>query len=267
MIQECITELLATNKSKKEIVRIKPLIYRRLYSDITINYLDTHFRHYLISGEDSWSEIPRQYWFCLKNELSGSAAESWWDIRQLLLHITQCLNSSNMGNSYPQFPTDPFTRIPITYESLSEIYRRATELQLPMHSSCIVFLYYLEGKNHKKQNERWKKGLMDTKQINMILSSWLRYRNINSQDSQGNFVGIWEPKFKELDEFERKYREYCQYPPFVFEFGLEIMNPRRSMLEKILHQLPREDWNSMKNSYPADTNPCCFNPKRSAMDL
>ena len=151
----------------------------------------------------------------------------------------------------------------LTYESLSEIYRRVTELQLPMHCSSIVFLYYLEGKNHKKQNDRWKKGFMDTKQINMILSSWLRYRNINSQDSQGNFVGIWEPKFKEYDDFERKYREYCQYPPFVFEFGVEIMNPRRSMLEKILHQLPREDWNPTKNNYPPDTNPCCFNPKRS----
>lgn len=265
-----------TLKIKPLIVRkptslINPLIYRKLYPNITAEWLDKHYGHYLLSGEDSWNDIPRRYWFKIKfkpDKASSSKAntfflESWWDIRQLLLQITQCLNCSNMGNSYPQFPHDPFTRRPIPYDELSQIYDRAIELQLKIHCSTLVFLYWLRGKNHRKQNNRWKKTILDTKQLNMILGTWLRYRNINSQDSQGNFIGIWEPKSREIDLFERTYRQYCQHPPFIFEFGIEIINPRRKILEDLLQRLPREEWDPEQNAYPAGTNPYLFNPKRS----
>ncbi len=256
---------------RKPLPRLRPLVYRKLYPGITAQWLDEHYGHYLISGEDSWSEIPRRYWIRVRftkfKATAGAASpvpgeESWWDIRQLLLQITQCLNSSNMGNSYPQFPNDPFTRRTIPYDELSEIYYRSMELQIPLHCSTLVFLYWLQGKSHRKQSNRWKRTILDTKQLNMILGTWLRFRNINNQDSQGNFIGIWDPKSRDVDVFERSYRQYCQHPPFIFEFGIEIVNPRRKILEDLLQRLPREEWNPDEHSYPANTNPYLFNPKR-----
>lgn len=236
----------------------RPLIYRKLYPGISIEWLDANYGHYLISGEESWREIPRRFWFKLQNQ---NGVDSWWDIRQLLLQITQCLNSSNMGNSYPQFPHDPFTRYPIPYDQLDQLYLRAHELQLSVHCSTLVFLYWLHGKKIRKKDNRWKKTILNTKQLNMILCTWLRFRNINSQDSQGNFIGIWEPKRQEIDVFERNYHQYCQQPPFMFEFGTEIINPRRKILEDFLRRLPKEEWDLSMHSYPVETSPYIFYPK------
>jgi hypothetical protein len=282
--------------------RIRPIIYRKLYKDLNYEYLDKHFKHYLITGEESWAYIDRKYWFkvpltvpadysqedlikhraCLDCQNQDTCPEclhetSWWDIRTLLVHITQCLNSSNMGNSYPQFPNDPFTRMPIPYQVLSQIFYRARELQMHLHCSTLAFLYTVDGKkdqlceteanlskrNHgnNRYNIRKTRKYLDSDELNDILHIWLRFRNINSQDSQGNFIGIWEPKYSTLNQFERSYRQYCQHPPYIFEFGQEIANPRRKLLENLLHQLPREEWNYELDTYPADTNPCQFHPK------
>jgi hypothetical protein len=182
-----------------------------------------------------------------------------------------------MGNSYPQFPNDPFTRMPIPYQVLSQIFYRARELQMHLHCSTLAFLYTVDGKkdqlceteanlskrNHgnNRYNIRKTRKYLDSDELNDILHIWLRFRNINSQDSQGNFIGIWEPKYSTLNQFERSYRQYCQHPPYIFEFGQEIANPRRKLLENLLHQLPREEWNYELDTYPADTNPCQFHPK------
>lgn len=289
--------------------RIRPIIYKKLYKDLNYGYLDEHFKHYLITGEESWADIDKKYWFkvpltvaadyspedlrqhkaCLDCQNKHSCAEclhetSWWDIRTLLVHITQCLNSSNMGNSYPQFPNDPFSRMPIPYQVLSQIFHRSKELQLHLHCSTLAFLYTVDGRkdqlvleeglaqartknsdNNNKGNNRYNgrknRKYLDTDELNDLLHIWLRFRNINSQDSQGNFIGIWEPKYSLLNQFERSYRQYCQHPPYIFEFGQEIANPRRKLLESMLHQLPREEWNYELDTYPADTNPCQFHPK------
>lgn len=325
--------------------RQRPIIYKKLYKDLSYEYLDKHFKHYLITGEDSWADIDKKYWIKVPfnnsrhkflpslspntlplSNLNNSCIDcfneysceecmhhvSWWDIRTLLVHITQCLNSSNMGNSYPQFPSDPFTRAPIPYEVLCQIYHRAKELQLQMHCSALAFLYTIDGRkeqligaitslggrvegtliggeigagnrevessgnrdveisddslfehirNKNLHIRRNNKRYLDTDELNTILTNWLRFRNINSQDSQGNFIGIWEPKYSSLNQFERSYRQYCQHPPYIFEFGQEIANPRRKLLENLLHQLPREEWNYELDTYPAYANPCQFHPK------
>lgn len=283
---------------KKVQNRIRPVIYKKLYKEVNYEFLDANFKHYLITGEDSWSNIDRRYWFKVPLDASNRGASappqsscfdcfsshccdqcvnhvSWWDIRTLLVHITQCLNSSNMGNSYPQYPSDPFTRLPFPYEVLSQIYHRARELQLHLHCSTLAFLYTIDGKKDQLQAQSLKnliqsninrgnrshKKYLDTDEINVILSTWLRFRNINSQDSQGNFIGIWEPKYSALNQFERSYRQYCQHPPYIFEYGQEIANPRRKLLENMLHQLPREEWNYELDTYPAEFNPCQFHPK------
>ena len=292
---------------KKLQTRARPIIYKKLYKELSYEYLNKNFKHYLITGEDSWEDIDKKYWFkvplsvpadfsleeynihkpCLDclNQYSCSECihqTAWWDIRTLLVHITQCLNSSNMGNSYPQFPNDPFNRMPIPYQVLSMIFHRSRELQLHLHCSTLAFLYTVDGKKDQllleecrtknlfsinklsstnKGNNRKNRKYLDTDELNVILTTWLRFRNINSQDSQGNFIGIWEPKYSSLNQFERSYRQYCQHPPYIFEFGQEIANPRRKLLESMLHQLPREEWNYELDTYPADTNPCQFHPK------
>jgi hypothetical protein len=291
------------SKAVKNIERIRPVIYKKLYTDLNVDYLNLNFKHYLLTGDDSWSKIDQKYWikvplkirsvtnfdkkadFAVQNVnfyLADSADKKamqhkpecndcysgysclscmkhtgWWDIRTLLIHMTQCLNSSNMGNAYPQFPADPFTRIPIPYEVLSQIYYRAKELQLRIHCSTLAFLYTVEG---RKERLIGRPNLVSD-EINAILSTWLRFRNINAQDSQGNFIGIWEPKYSQLNQFERNYRQYCQHPPYIFEFGQEIANPRRKLLENMLHQLPREDWNHECDSYLAYCHPSHFKPK------
>ena len=281
--------------------KIRPIIYKKLYNDLEYTYLDKFFRHYLITGEDSWSNIDRKYWFkvplimnnhvkcndCYNQESCTECMNNvaWWDIRTLLIHITQCLNSSNMGNSYPQYPSDPFTRVPIPYKALSQIYCRAKELRLQIHCSALVFLYMINGRhlnipdpssqilpklhinnnynnyNNYNYNNYNNAKFLNTDELNEIMLLYLRFRNINSQDSQGNFIGIWEPKYTALNQFERSYRQYCQHPPYIFEANQEIVNPRRKLLENMLHQLPKEEWNYELDTYPADANPCQFHPK------
>ena len=266
--------------------KIRPIIYKKLYNGLDYTYLDKFFRHYLITGEDSWSSIDRKYWFkvplilsnnhvkcsdCYSQESCEECINSvgWWDIRTLLIHITQCLNSSNMGNSYPQYPSDPFTRAPIPYKVLSQIYNRAKELRLHIHCSALVFLYMVNGKHqtfpilnvNNNYNNQGNVKILNTDELNEMMLLYLRFRNINSQDSQGNFIGIWEPKYTALNQFERSYRQYCQHPPYIFEANQEIVNPRRKLLENMLHQLPKEEWNYELDTYPADANPCQFHPK------
>lgn len=238
----------------KKTTKIRPIIYKKLYNNINYDYLDKNYKHYLITGEESWSSIEKKYWFRVKltdNSTDNSTDnDSWWDIRSLLVHITQCLNSCNMGNPCPQFPSDPFTRIPYTYDSICEIYTRCKELQLNLHCSTLTFFY-----SYTSSPSKIRKHIMNSDEINSIMCKWLRYRNINSQDSQGNFIGIWEPKYSMINQFERQYIQYCQHPPYIFEYGQEIVNPKRKILENMLHQLPKEEWNHELDTYPAYVHP------------
>ena len=111
-------------------------------------YLDKHFMYSLMMMKDSWSEVKH------KIRLDHNQQECWWDLELLLRQFAEQLNTSTMNNPAPQWPSDPFNRIPFESAQLSLLGQQIKELQIPVNCMVKELFSYLQTTRGTRQTLR-----------------------------------------------------------------------------------------------------------------
>ena len=188
-------------------------------------YLDSNFKHFLLEGQSSWTDIP------IKNIIKLDE-NTYHDIGFLIDYLTSILNNSNMCQACPIYPRCPFTRVEYTNIHLQLIKKKIIDNNLKINIVLETFLnspykkWYNYIKNKKKTNS--------TENIKKFFNKTLRYKLINKLDSQNNFVGYWVKKEQHNSIFEELYIEWLKIPPYLLISGELYPNPEKKNFWNIL---------------------------------
>lgn len=201
-------------------------------------YLDENFHHHLMYIKDSWSEVKH------KIRLDSGGRECWWDLELLLLDFAEKLNYSCMSNPSPQWPSNPFNRIPFERSQLILLGKQIKELKIPLNYTVIELFKYLETS---------RRCYSFTKHFIAYLDQHYRFRLINCKDSQDNYIGYWVKKSEPMTLFERRYHDLTQIAPYEADFNHDRMVEREEyrFYKDILNHMPEETINleSLSTAY------------------
>lgn len=160
---------------------------------------------------------------CVNNEdlylyTNNYEAESWCDIKDtdmikltgnycfgldyILEFITNRLNSSNMNNPQPAYPVNPFTNLILSKKDLKKIKKLVLLTQTKVTLVVKVFL----------EDETFWHDPSDKfdhyKMVDKFEKHNLRFKRINSKDSQDNYNGYWTHKNTPTSIFEKNLFKY-----------------------------------------------------------
>ena len=224
-----IGQIYKINKLKKLFcgIVISNFIYKYIIKKhiIFYDYLDTHYNHFLLEGQNSWKDIPIKNIIKLDNN-------TYHDIVFLINYITSLLNNSNMGQPCPVYPRCPFTRIEYTNENIQLIKNTIANNNIKIDVSLQIFLNspYKKWYNFIKK----KRKTNSTENIKKYFNKFLRFKLINNLDSQNTFVGYWVKKDQHNSIFEELYIEWLKIPPYLLITGELYPNPEKKNFWNIL---------------------------------
>lgn len=195
------------NKNNKNNVDIKNI---NNSNNITYLDLDKKYIENLLGLYESWKDIPTKYWIILNNK--------YWDIRILLDIFSNNIITSEMENPKPTWPHDPFTRRNYTPKELKFFKKQCKELNLKVYIGLAKFLN-AKLKNIYKQEYGTSNEMAEI--IIKLLSKNLRYKLINSKNSQDCFIGYWVSKNTKSSTFEEFYKLYISMPfqIYIYDMG------------------------------------------------
>jgi len=171
--------------------------------------LDSEYEYMLMDIKDGWKDVPIFHRIFL--------SDGWWDITILINHITNQLNQSNMENPYPIYPSSPFTRSLYTVDDIRKIRQRITDVDMKVNVALKIFLTSDDDQLEKFYDEAITDPNMFSSSLLQQLKSSLRYRMMNSLNSQGQFTGHWIRQNKPKDGFERMYDTYSKMSPEIYD--------------------------------------------------
>lgn len=198
--------------------------------------LDTTSLHNLLYIKNSWSEVPFEHRIKL--------SDGYWDLTLLLDHFTQQLNSVDMENPASVYPASIMTKVPYSAKDLLIIKTFVKKLELPINVALHVFLN-TSVQTHRKWHAE---AVLDMNGRSKTMLKWLdqklRFRTINSKDSQECFIGYWVDKNEPLSDFEELYEDFMDeclviFDPIESEY---VHNPDREALYLDLLDYPKETW-------------------------
>ena len=191
------------------------------------DYLDNHFKHFLLCGENSWREID-------KRDIIKLNESSYYNIHFLINYMISQLNRSNMCKPVPIFPNNPFTRIKFTLNELDIIKVFINKLNLNININ-IVLKTFLSLPYKRWYNYSIKHNKDTTcENIRKHFYKLLRYQLINSLDSQNNFIGKWIYINEPNTIFEELYTEWIKIPPYILISNQLYPNPEKKNFWNIL---------------------------------
>lgn len=198
------------------------------------NYLNKHHLHGLMGMTDSWENVPIEYRIKIDNY--------WWDVRDLVRHFSNQLNSTNMENPSPTFFSNPFNRNPIKPEELHKLKERIQLIGLNINVAVKAFLL----SNQRLINECYKEACDSSTNYSYLLNELIyekcRWRIVNDIDSQGCFTGCWVKSDHPLSEFEMLYDDWKDEPYQTINVFNEIIdNPRKNYLFEMLKMMD-DNW-------------------------
>lgn len=162
--------------------------------DKAISVLDNEYNHGLFYMFDTWRDVSFVYW--------GKYNNMWYDMRMLIDIFNAQLNRSEMNNPYPIFPECPYTRIKFSINDLNLISAKIKLLEKhKLLSNKYPLKKFLECKCLDKIYDTHDKYASATKIVSLFSTS-MRFKPLNSLDSQNNMNGEWVPKNKPLSDFE-----------------------------------------------------------------
>ena len=190
--------------------------------------VNTKYNYALMDIKENWNDIP----VCHRIELS----DGWWDIIILTTHFSSQLNQSNMENPYPVFPSSPFTRKLYTLDDIAKIRERLIGLKMKINIALKIFINCDVAKIREFYNEALNDPNTFSNQLLQYMRSNLRYRLMNSLNSQSHFTGFWIRDNKTRDDFERLYDTYSKMSPEIYDYftGQYIRNYDRDCVYTIL---------------------------------
>lgn len=213
-------------------------IINKLKTDIetNTNYLDSNFSHTLMDIRDGWKDV------LISNRIK--LADGWWDITILIEHLATQLNQSNMENPYPIYPSSPFTRALYSIDDITKLKNRILKLHIKVNIALKIFLNSNIDELKSFYDEAVDDYNMFSSSLLEHLKASLRYRLINSLNSQGQFMGYWIRKNKTKDEFEKMYDKYNMMSPEIYDYytGYTIRNFDRDIIYAILISSKPTTW-------------------------
>jgi len=187
----------------------------------SIEELDKHYKHCLLYIMDSWNEVNK------------------WDINIIINHYTTQLNSSNMENPFPIYPSDPFTRTPITKEDIQNIIKKIKQISLNVNLTLKIFL--LSKKTDLFYNEAIISQTGHSSSLLELFDTKMRYKLINNKDSQELYTGYWIQKSAKLSTFEKLYNLIKKIPIYLIDLNNFIYdNPEINKIKKKMDELDEQ---------------------------
>lgn len=227
------------NKLKQEIdsiirnKKIKTIIEKVTDRTRTLDY---KYEENLMCISNSWSEIP------LSDQIKMDG--EYWSIDFMLGHYAQQLNHSLMENPYPVYPSNPFTRAPLSPASVLTIKKRIKVLDKSVNLALKTFL----NMDLNTLRKTYSLAVEDPDNISgsliRLFSEKLRYMLVNSRNSQNSFTGYWVNKTTPKTFFEELYDQWIETPyQIISPVNYEILNnPQKDFKYTVLISLPQIDW-------------------------
>lgn len=202
-----------------------------------IKMLNTDYSHTLLGLADDWNEIPQIYLFRLD--------DMWWDIRSLIRIFTGQLDRSNMGQSYPMYPENPFTRKRILPRELKTFNDRITYINENIQETLNIDIVLRTFLNISLQRllKIYKQELYDSV-LSLVhtFEKTMRYKLINCQDSQGNFCGYWVNIKEKITRFEKCVIKINHSTVIVNGMLFTLETPTSYRLRQELNNMPKEEY-------------------------
>ena len=199
--------------------------YLNKKNKIFYDMLNANFPHFLLEGQDSWSEIN------IINIIKVNDS-TYYDIYFLVNYLESSLNNSNMNQPYPIYPRCPFTRKMYNKSELQIIKNKIKKNNIKMNIVLTNFfkLSYIRWYNYTIKTNKDN----TTENIRKGFYKKMRYKLVNKLDSQNNFMGYWTHKNEINSIFEELYIEWVKIPPYLVIAGELYQNPEKKKFWDIL---------------------------------
>ena len=220
-----------TKKIKKISINRNQFYNKKLYK-----IYDKLYYENLMCIYDTFQEISLNYLVYIDNKV--------WDIRLLSENWGNLLTSSEMQNSSPIFPSNPFTRKNLSLEDINNVIQCMKSNNIKLYSP-LKYLFLNVNKilninlsNSFNTNSELSKKIID------LLNEQFRFRLLNKKDSQDNYIGIWVNKNEIKSDFEIFYEYYDSIPIQIQDiYGLIFDNFEKIHTKKLLDNYPKENIN------------------------
>lgn len=204
----------------------------------------------LLGIDNSWRDIP------IKNIIKIDT--KYWNINVLINAFSNQLCSCDFQNPKPIYPSNPYTRKNFKPEELIQIAKHIQDNNIKIYIGLKVFLrgglktlkkIYIQeyGTNHETSSK-----------ITEYMKLFLRFKLINSKNSQDCYIGFWIDKKTLLSNFERMLLTYNQMPyqqivivrtSFFMDTEMICENYEKKILEEKLKKLNNETFNIDDEKY------------------
>lgn len=210
------------NKTKQYYIKKEKVSYKKLMEKYNINknkilkfnnknevfykkkfhkILDKLYFENLMCIYDSFNEIPLKYLVFIDKKV--------WDIQLLLDNWANLLTSSEMQNSSPIFPSNPFTKKNLSLEDFDNIIKCLKSSKLLLYAPL---KYLILNSKKINQNISFNTNINLSRKIINLLEEKFRFRLLNKKDSQDNYTGIWVSNTESKSDFEIFYDYYDSLP-------------------------------------------------------
>ncbi len=224
-------------RQKKIIIKPKKVNIKKILEKIEKRYhnvyapiCDKLYNENLMCIYDSFQEIPLKYLVYVNNKL--------WDIRLLLEQWSQLLCATEMQNSSPVFPSNPYTRKNINKEDIDNIIKCLKINKLKIYKPL---KYIFENFNRISLSINYNTNYDIKTQLINILEEKFRFRLLNNKNSQDAYTGIWVDKNETWSDFEIFYNYYDKLPIQIQTlFGGLSDNIEKIEIKKLLDNYPKE---------------------------
>lgn len=207
----------------------------------SVEVLDKKYDYCLLGMQNSWKDVPFIYWFKLRKD--------WWDIRFLVNTFTIQLNQSELEEPFAVYPTNPFTRQPLTVNELMTIRNKIIEIKLQVNNSLKIFLNSPKKLLAECYRIFMKNRYNASQKIISILNKKLRFKMVNCKNSQSDYCGVWVNKTQKRTPFEQIYHMFKLTPLQIVNINhstndIRILNnPEKIRLARLLSKFKVDNIN------------------------
>jgi len=218
--------------NKNKINNLKNKI-NNLYKKKYVKIFDNYQYENLMSIYESFEEIPIENLIYLDNKI--------WDINLLAYQWANLLCSTEMQNSSPIFPSNPFTRKNINFDDIKNILNILKINKIKIYKP----LKYLLENSYRIINDtiEYNTDFNLSRKIINILEEKFRFRLLNIKNSQDCYIGIWIDKCIQKSDFEIFFDYYDKLPMQIHGFYGEIIdNYEKTETKCMLDNYPKEKY-------------------------
>jgi hypothetical protein len=200
-----------------------------------IKIIDKYNYENLMSIYESFSEIPLEHLVFIDNKI--------WDITLLIDLWANSLCSTEMQNSSPVFPSNPFTRKNINLEDVRNIIFCLNCNKIKIYSP-LKYLLLNFNRVLDKNDVNYNTDCKLKKKITNLLEEQFRFRLLNIKNSQDSYIGIWVDKYFTQSDFEVFFDYYDKLPIQTQNtYGEIIDNYEKIQIKNLLDNYPLDNYN------------------------